>query len=181
PRTRAGCPGTRPGAPRATLGTAWGGPCPATPTGPGTEPEDRTFGKGGLRPARSFSLYWTDTLNGCVTRTGAGEAWWWNIRQPSAVLRKTLVAWATATPTSPSVVAVMFSEQTTRPTSPITVASTVVGVTRSQRVLAKICSQDWRTASQPTRMSHPGWTQRTHPSWVQTRSMARTSSSSRAG
>ena len=34
-----------------------------------------------------------------------------------------------------------------------------VAVTRIQVVLAKICSNDRRTASHPTRMSQPGWTQ----------------------
>ena len=48
------------------------------------------------------------------------------------------MACATATPTSPSLVAVMFSAQPTMPTSPSTRMSIEVGVTRIQRVPEKI-------------------------------------------
>ena len=56
--------------------------------------------------------YCTVPLNGCVTWTGAGEAWWWNRRQPPGVLEE-VGGRATARPTSPSLLAVMFSVQVT--------------------------------------------------------------------
>ena len=77
-----------------------------------------------------------------MVTTGAGEAWWPIIFHPSRVRWNTLVAWATATPRSPSLVVVMFSLQATMAVVPSTWMSTEVGVTRIQCVLAKIVSHD---------------------------------------
>ena len=90
------------------------------------------------------------------------------------------MAWATATATSSSRCEVMFSVAWTMPTSPKTWTSTPVGDMRIQEVLAKMRSQDSRTAGQPTRASQPGWMQRTQVSWSQRASMAARSSSSMA-
>ena len=60
---------------------------------------------------RDADGYWRVPLKDCVTSTGAGEAWWRIMRQPCSVCRKTFVAMVTATPTSSSCFAVMFSAQ----------------------------------------------------------------------
>ena len=67
---------------------------------------------------RSVDGYWTIPLNGCVTWTGADEAWWWKSRQPSGVLRNEVRGLRDRDATSSSLPVVMFSAQPTRPMSP---------------------------------------------------------------